>query len=178
MPYSLKAMMAVGAAGAARVKLLLARKFGTLIDYEGNRKKQREGVDLHISPWGDVEIKTDTHTGANFFLEYECSGKPSGVMTSKANWYAYYFVKQGRIYMIPLNDLQKYLKANWKWLTARFTKVVESKAGKARWSAKGLAIPRDYICAAMNVVVYEDYDDRLWLVAGREPRKEVKDDGR
>jgi len=160
-----------GAEGAARVKLLLARRFGTLIDYEGNRKKQAQGIDICIKPWGDVEIKSDFHSTNNFFFEYQCSGNSSGVMTSQADYWAYYLVEYGHIYMIPTKLLRKYINKNIKWLAAKYKKEVKSHAGQSTWTALGLAIPRDFICAAMPVVIYTDFHDKLWLVAGKEIKK-------
>lgn len=164
----MRRQLGVGTQGAARVKMLLARRFGTLVDYEGNREKQRAGIDIYIKPWGFIEIKTDTHKNTNVFLEYECGGKDSGVMTSQAQWWAYYFPELQLIYMLPVEALRRYLRRNWKWFLAKYNKEVSSYAGKRRWTAHGFALPRDFLCAELAVVIYEDYDNKLWLVAGKE----------
>jgi len=168
----MRQMLEVGAQGASRVKLLLARRFGVLIDYEGDREKQRRGIDLKIQPWGYVEVKTDRHDTTNFFFEFECSGKPSGIMTSQASWYAYYFPLLDCIYMLPVVQLRQYIKKNWNWFTAKYKRKVLSHSSNRGWSATGFALPRDYICAAMPVVIYNDYKNRLWLVAGEEKKHE------
>lgn len=176
MSYSMQEQLRIGSEGAARVKSLLARRFGTLIDYEGNKDMQRQGVDIHIEPWGNIEIKTDLHDSENFFLEYRCSDKPSGIMTGEADWWAYYYPALKRIYLLPVSRVRKYIKTNMKWFATKFKKQVKSHEGDRNWSALGLALPRDYLCAAAPVVVYEDFKNKLWLVAGREPKKkkEVK----
>ena len=166
--YSMAEQLRKGADGAARVKLLLARRFGTMIDYEGNRDKQRQGIDIRIKPWGDVEIKSDFHDTGNFFFEYECAGKPSGIMISQSDYWAYYLVEFKHIYLIPLPALKKYIRKNIKWLAAKYRKEVKSHAGKSTWTALGLAIPRDFICAAMPTIVYTEFHDKLWLAAGKE----------
>ena len=169
--YSMARQLRIGAEGAARVKLLLARRFGVLTDYEGVREKQRAGIDLHIKPWGYVEVKTDLHDTHNFFFEYRCGDKASGVMISEADFWAYYLVNLKHIYMIPTAPLREWITKNLKWLAVKYKKEVLSHAGKREWSALGLALPRDIVCAALPVTIYTEYKDALWLAAGEEPRR-------
>jgi hypothetical protein len=61
------------------------------------------------------EVKTDRyeyfkdiHTG-NLFIEVSCSGKPSGVSTTQADYFVYYFPDKELAYLIKVNDLKTLL---------------------------------------------------------------------
>jgi hypothetical protein len=69
-----------------------------------------------------IEVKTDrwehfknTITN-NIFIECECSNKPSGLFTSKANLYVYYFPDQETCYFIKTQILKDFIKDNKQWL--------------------------------------------------------------
>jgi hypothetical protein len=56
------------------------------------------------------EVKSDRITAktGNFCLEYECSGQPSGISTTQADYYAY-FVIHGNdhdLYLIPVSHIK------------------------------------------------------------------------
>jgi hypothetical protein len=57
------------------------------------------------------EVKADRrsiNTG-NIFIEYECSGKPSGITTTEAKYYAYFVVKPHDLwdlYIIPTEEIK------------------------------------------------------------------------
>jgi hypothetical protein len=57
------------------------------------------------------EVKADRLTAktGNFCIEYECSGEPSGISTTQANYYAY-FVLSGsshELYIIPVERIKE-----------------------------------------------------------------------
>ena len=58
------------------------------------------------------EVKTDFYctperdTG-NFFIEVTSRGKPSGLSTSKADWFVYYMANLGECYFIRRDELLK-----------------------------------------------------------------------
>lgn len=61
------------------------------------------------------EIKTDRYeffkkkqTG-NMFLEISCNQKPSGINSSKADFYIYYFPDREEFYLMPLPELRLFL---------------------------------------------------------------------
>jgi hypothetical protein len=56
---------------------------------------------------GDVEVKSDQrgHLTHNIYVEYAFKGKPSGIATSEAHWWAYEV--QGRYYLLRIEDLRK-----------------------------------------------------------------------
>ena len=60
------------------------------------------------------EVKADrqTHKTRNIAIEYECSGKGSGITTTTADFYAYFIVIPNgmyHLYMIPTFILRKYI---------------------------------------------------------------------
>lgn len=56
---------------------------------------------------GDVEVKSDqrAHQTHNIYVEYAFKGRPSGITTSEAHWWAYEV--QGRYYLLRIEDLRK-----------------------------------------------------------------------
>lgn len=65
------------------------------------------------------EVKTDRYTSrtGNFCIEFRCNNNPSGISTSKADYYAYYVTPnlkgaKDELYLIPTNDLKQIIKNN------------------------------------------------------------------
>lgn len=58
------------------------------------------------------EVKTDRweylnkHKTYNMFIEFSCSGKPSGILSSKAEHFVYYYPDFEELYIIPMDDLR------------------------------------------------------------------------
>lgn len=64
------------------------------------------------------EVKADrlTNRTGNFFIEFQCSNKPSGIMSTTAEYW-FYFVVVGdsyRAYKIPTSYLKSILKNNYR----------------------------------------------------------------
>ena len=67
------------------------------------------------------EVKTDLFekdwdkggTG-NMAIEYKCRGKDSGIKTTKAGWFAYYFpnLRKNQLWIIDMDALKKLIKEN------------------------------------------------------------------
>ena len=63
------------------------------------------------------EIKTDVYckphndTG-NMFIEYECRGKASGIMASKADWFVTYYPYLNQVWFIKISELKNLIKYN------------------------------------------------------------------
>jgi hypothetical protein len=61
------------------------------------------------------EVKSDRRAinTLNLALEFECRGKPSGIMTTEADIYAYFIIKPDDLfdlYLIPVEDLKKLIE--------------------------------------------------------------------
>ena len=61
------------------------------------------------------EVKADriTYKTNNIAIEYECSKKKSGILTTKADFYAYFIIKPNDnydLYIIPTKDIKAFIK--------------------------------------------------------------------
>ena len=61
------------------------------------------------------EVKSDriTYKTNNIAIEYECSKKKSGILTTKADFYAYFIIKPNDnydLYIIPTKDIKAFIK--------------------------------------------------------------------
>lgn len=84
-----------------------------------------------------IEVKSDFigYKTGNFALEYECSDCPSGITTTKSDYYIIYIVKPDKscnIYKVPTNML--IVKHNWK-----------SVRGGDGYRSKMYLVPLDYL---------------------------------
>ena len=79
-----------------------------------------------------VEVKSDAQykkTG-NFYVEYECNGKPSGIAATKAKQYYIYLDK---LYILKTEDLKDKCR---KYLNTK-----KDKKGGDNMASKGITIP-------------------------------------
>jgi len=79
-----------------------------------------------------VEVKSDAQykkTG-NFYVEYECNGKPSGIAATKAKQYYIYLDK---LYILKTDDLKDKCR---KYLNTK-----RDKKGGDNMASKGIIIP-------------------------------------
>jgi len=167
--FSMRTQMQVGQSGFKELMRLCQKRFGTFRDYSADQKKQRMGVDCWLPGYGYVEVKTDTHKSGNFFMEYVCANKPSGIMTSQAKWWAIYLVNLGLVYFLYVPGVRRWIKQNLGWLEQRYKRTIWSEEAEHAWSAFGLVIPRDFLILPGKAVIYRVEDDELVLIAGREP---------
>ena len=63
------------------------------------------------------EIKTDVKVAplfdtGNIFIEYESRNKPSGIATSKADWFVTYFLFLNELWFIKTESLRKLILEN------------------------------------------------------------------
>lgn len=62
------------------------------------------------------EVKTDRYEYFkkditwNMFIEVSCSGRNSGITTSQADWFIYYYPDHELFYMIKIKDLQELIE--------------------------------------------------------------------
>jgi hypothetical protein len=113
--------------------------------YERLWAEQLKG-DVEFAPSGvfkDWDVRTDEASYevkadrlvckyGNFFIEHECSGKPSGIMTTKADYWILYDVQDNMAracYKVPTVTLQK----------LAVTKSI--KAGGTSHNTKGYIVP-------------------------------------
>lgn len=89
----------------------------SVIDYNPNNDSQ---YDIKIIMNGKeelLEVKSDRYeeyhppTG-NICLELSCSGKPSGLWTTKSTIYCFYFPVKKLVYMIRTEKLKEFIKDN------------------------------------------------------------------
>ena len=79
-----------------------------------------------------VEVKSDAQykkTG-NFYVEYECNDKPSGIATTKAK---YYYIYLDKLYILETKDLKDKCR---KYLNTK-----KDKKGGDNMASKGITIP-------------------------------------
>jgi len=79
-----------------------------------------------------VEVKSDAQykkTG-NFYVEYECNDKPSGIATTKAK---YYYIYLDKLYILETEDLKDKCR---KYLNTK-----KDKKGGDNMASKGIIIP-------------------------------------
>ena len=79
-----------------------------------------------------VEVKSDAQyqkTG-NFYVEYECNGKPSGIATTKSK---YYYIYLDKLYILKTEDLKDKCR---KYLNTK-----KDKKGGDNMASKGIIIP-------------------------------------
>jgi len=79
-----------------------------------------------------VEVKSDAQyqkTG-NFYVEYECNGKPSGIATTKSK---YYYIYLDKLYILKTEDLKDKCR---KYLNTK-----KDKKGGDNMASKGITIP-------------------------------------
>lgn len=104
--------------------LLLAKKYELLLldyldrdeytDVEFSPMKRFSEWDVkvtHGSLEAKYEVKSDrlsAKTG-NLCIEYECAGKPSGISTTQADYYAYFIIHgcDQDLYLIPVECIKK-----------------------------------------------------------------------
>ena len=76
--------------------------------------KEWEGFFKSIVGSGKVENKRDklAHKTGNVFIEYECRGKPSGLATTEASWWAIGIDNEN-------GDIETAILASVQWLKAK-----------------------------------------------------------
>jgi len=77
---------------------IIVSKLGPVVD-RARGKGAHSAYDIKCQD-GSVEVKGDMQVSktGNFFIEFECSGKPSGIRSSKSDWYL----------LVNGNDLKEY----------------------------------------------------------------------
>lgn len=90
----------------------------TIIENQGFEFCDNKDYDVKIIVNGEevfYEVKADklTHKTNNICIEFDCRNKPSGITTTKSNYYAYFVVKPNNeydVYIIPVKSILKRIK--------------------------------------------------------------------
>tara|TARA_A100001391_G_scaffold88113_1_gene58369 strand:- start:3875 stop:4372 length:498 start_codon:yes stop_codon:yes gene_type:complete len=132
-----------GNAGEKIVAMYMAINGMTIVSDESGNNKDYDIV--MYSPKADknlyMEVKTDNYVDdnndtGNIAIEIRYRGKPSGISTTKADWWIYYMpdISSSNLWMMECSKLKRFIKENIQDL-----KVV--KGGDNNWSELVL-IPR------------------------------------
>lgn len=148
--YGFDEQMAVGDEGVRFIQDYLTSRKYLVEDVTGNRDYQRQDIDLRVKgqrkqAWRTVEVKTDTYTSGNIYLELANGKNPGCVFKSRAEIWAYWFPNLSILLWISLPALQLWLALH---LHEYERKKVMSGRGKGRWMVEGIAVPiRDLLDA-------------------------------
>jgi hypothetical protein len=92
---------------------LYQRRFLNLIQWDSAEiaKGNFKPWDIRIQHENDTvlfEVKCDRRaaTSGNLAIEYECSGQPSGVETTRCDFWVHFVHTKNRYYLIPINELR------------------------------------------------------------------------
>lgn len=105
----------LGNDGETTVRIFLESQGAKFIDSNNDNK-----YDLKMMVKGlekTYEIKTDVKVAplfdtGNIFIEYESRNKPSGIATSKADWFVTYFLFLNELWFIKTESLRKLILEN------------------------------------------------------------------
>lgn len=142
--YGWKSQLAVGARGVERVATYLREHGFQVQDVTADKDWRHRDVDLLVrgkrkQRWKAVEVKTDSYTTGNIFLELVASsGRPGCVFVSRADVWCYWLSALGILLLIELPALQYWLMCHAD--EYRQTQVNSSR-GNGRWSIRGIAVP-------------------------------------
>lgn len=92
-----------------------------------------------------MEVKSDRLTlgTGNIAIEFECSGKPSGITTTEADHWVYFVIGSRDYYLIPTMEIMKAITER------RFTRTARGGDG---WRANMYLFPRDVFSAYLDCV--------------------------
>jgi hypothetical protein len=115
------------------------KRFLYLIEYDTCEiaKGKFKDWDIKLTHEGTtiyVEVKCDrkaNETG-NLAIEFECSGQPSGVSATKADYWVHFVKGQPYYYMIPIEDLKQAIQDK------KYTRTVKGGDG---WRANMYLFP-------------------------------------
>lgn len=142
--FGMREQLDVGAKGVEIVKEVLKERYPDIVDLQDDRVMQKRGIDLWVGGLGYVEVKSDSHKPDNLFLELDVGGRPGAIDRSCSDCFCILFFRHCVLYFIPRAELQQWLREWYSWTLDNEPtrlKVVQSSAGNASWSARGLVVP-------------------------------------
>lgn len=141
--FDMQSQLRIGELGVSVVKEML-RDVGRIKDFRDNARVQKRGIDLYVEHIGYIEVKTDSHSPKNVFLELEVAGKPGGIDRSCADYIVFLYYRYNVAYVFRRDELQMWLRNNYHTLVAEHPemyKEILSSSGNNTWSAHGLIVP-------------------------------------
>lgn len=85
-------------------------------EYEFAPNKQFPDYDVKLKYKGEeflYEVKADklTDKTGNMCIEFECNNKPSGIVLTKSDYYAYFVIgEETKLYIIPTRKIKRMIK--------------------------------------------------------------------
>ena len=142
--FSFDTQLSIGEAGVRLAKMVLRAVYPHIRDLEFEWPEQERGIDLYVYELGFVEVKTDTHSPKNFFLELSSDGKPGAIDRSCADYFCIIFPYARVMYLLPRPELQMWLRDNIQWIDNLYKgwiTTVKSHSRGRQWNAIGLVVP-------------------------------------
>lgn len=152
--FSFRGQLGIGRMGVETVISVLQKRGYICKDLQDDMEMQHRGVDLYVEGLGYLEVKTDSHSPENFFLELDVKGKPGAIDRSTADYFCILFPNYQVIYLLPRAELQQWLRENYSWIKDEhpdWIRTIHSTAGKSRWSARGVIVPRTVLMKQVSV---------------------------
>lgn len=112
-------------------------------------------VDLVIDGNVFIEVKGDSHTTENIFIETISNvtkGTPGCLLYTAADYVFYYYIKKGVALVIPAKELKKWIKTNiHKYMEGK--NDTHNAGGRVLYSSKGAPVPAVDIIAQVPGIV-------------------------
>lgn len=107
--------LVLGNQGETIIKEFLEQKGCIFIDTNNDNKYDLKMLKNNVET--TYEIKTDvlcnpSRDTGNMFVEFQCRNKPSGIETSKAEWFVTYFKFLNEIWFIKTQKLKNLISKN------------------------------------------------------------------
>lgn len=136
--YNFREDIKIGEEGENIIRMDLESDGWTFVSDNKDNKfdiimKNSEDVEASFEIKTDVLCRPDRDT-SNLFIEFECRGKESGVVVSKADYFVTYLPHLKDAWYIKTNDLRELIKNN--------NFKVATQAGDYKSNTKGYLIPR------------------------------------
>jgi len=149
--HNFRTSLAKGASGVMLAKMVLRSKFPVIEDFDKDMRMQKRGIDLYVENLGYLEVKTDFHDTANFFVEVSVGVKPGTLDRSCADYLCCIFPTQRIMYILPRAYVVKYLRDKWAWLKRKKkVREITSYQGRNTWTAKGVIIDKQQLIRAIR----------------------------
>lgn len=140
-----------GQIGERLVALYLKQKGFDVINF--SNEKNYDILTLYKGKEKSFEVKTDLweyfnkKITNNLFIEVSCNSKPSGISSSKADYFVYLLPETGYMYMIKMEELRDLIRFN------NFRKSTQSGDGGR---SVGYLLNRDEVKEHFNIVKLND----------------------
>lgn len=141
--YDFSEQLTIGRDGVAIIKAYLETKGIKVTDFQDNPEQQARGIDLYAEGYGNLEVKTDTHSNARVWLELDVGGKPGCIFRSRADYLVICWVKDNVAAVYKLPEVQLWLMLNYQGLyLGGALRAVFSHRGHKQWYSLGVPVLR------------------------------------